>query len=105
MLHLKKQGKEEQTKFKISRRKRIIKIRAEINEFKHKTEIQNIIKLQIDGEAMAAAKYFIFLGFKITADRDYSLEIKRCLLLERKVMTNLDSILKSRDIILLTNVH
>ena len=59
MLHLKKQGKEEQTKFKISRRKRIIKIRAEINESKPKTEIQNIIKLQINGEAMAAAKYFI----------------------------------------------
>ena len=48
---------------------------------------------------------FIFLGSKITADGDYSHEIKRCLLLGRKVMTNLDSILKSRDITLLTNVH
>ena len=47
---------------------------------------------------------FIFLGFKITADGDYSHEIKRHLLLERKVMTNLDSILKSRDITLSTNV-
>ena len=47
----------------------------------------------------------IFLGFKITADGDCSHEIKRCLLLGRKVMTNLDSILKSRDIILSTKVH
>ena len=48
---------------------------------------------------------FIFLGSKITADGDYSHEIKRCLLLGRKAMTNLDSILKSRDITLLTKVH
>ena len=48
---------------------------------------------------------FIFLGSKITADGDCSHEIKRCLLLGRKVMTNLDSILKNRDIILPTNVH
>ena len=48
---------------------------------------------------------FIFLGSKITADGDYSHEIKRCLLLGRKVMTNLDSILKSRDITLPTKVH
>ena len=48
---------------------------------------------------------FIFLGSKITADGGYSHEIKRCLLLGRKVMTNLDSILKSRDITLLTKVH
>ena len=48
---------------------------------------------------------FIFLGSKITADGDCSLEIKRCLLLERKAMTNLDSILKSRDITLLTKVQ
>ena len=48
---------------------------------------------------------FIFWGSKITADGDCSHEIKRCLLLGRKVMTNLDSILKSRDIALLTNVH
>ena len=48
---------------------------------------------------------FIFLGSKITADGDYSHEIKRCLFLGRKVMTNLDSIVKSRDITLPTNVH
>ena len=48
---------------------------------------------------------FIFLGSKITEDGDFSYEIKRCLLLARKAMTNLDSILKSRDITLLTNVH
>ena len=54
---------------------------------------------------MEAATDFIFLGSKITADGDYSHEIKRCLLLGRKAMTNLDSILKSRDIILPTKVH
>ena len=55
---------------------------------------------QIDGETMETVTDFIFLGSKITADGDYIHEIKRCLLLGRKVMTNLDSILKSRDIIL-----
>ena len=59
---------------------------------------------QIDGETMETVTDFILLGFKITADGDYSHEIKRCLLFGRKVMTNLDSILKSRDIILLTKV-
>jgi len=57
---------------------------------------------QIDGETVTD---FIFGGFKITADGDCSHEIKRCLLLTRKVMTNLDSILKSRDISLLIKVH
>ena len=57
---------------------------------------------QIDGETVAD---FIFLGSKITADGDCSHEVKRCLLLGRKVMTNLDSILKSRDIILSTKFH
>ena len=60
---------------------------------------------QIDGETMETVTDFIFLGSKITADGDCSHEIKKCLLLERKVMTNLDSILKSRDITLPTNVH
>ena len=60
---------------------------------------------QIDGETMQTVTDFIFLGSKITADGDCSHEIKRCLLLGRKVMTNLDSILKSRDIILPTKVH
>ena len=60
---------------------------------------------QIDEETMETVTDFIFLGSKITADADCSHEIKRCLLLGRKAMTNPDSILKSRDITLLTNVH
>ena len=63
-----------------------------------------IISWQIDGEAMETVRDFIFLGSKITADDDYSHEIKRHLLLEGKTMTNLDSILKSRDITLPTKV-
>ena len=59
---------------------------------------------QIDGEAMEAVRGFIFLSSKITADCDCSHEIKRCLLLERNTMTNLDSILKSRDIVLPTKI-
>ena len=58
-----------------------------------------------NGETMETVRDFIFLGSKITADGECSNEIKRCLLLGRKVMTNLDSILKSRDITLLTKVH
>ena len=61
-----------------------------------------ITSWHIDGETMETGRDFIFLGSKITADGDCSHEIKRCLLLERKAMTNLDSILKSRDIILPT---
>ena len=64
-----------------------------------------ITSWEIDGETMETVADFIFLGFKITADGDFSHEIKRCLLLGRKVMTNLDSILKSRDITLSTKVH
>ena len=60
---------------------------------------------QIDGETVKTVSDFIFLGFKITADGNYSHEIKRHLLLGRKAMTNLDSILKSRDITLPTKVH
>ena len=63
-----------------------------------------ITSWQIDGETMETVRDFIFLGSKITADGDCSHEIKRCLLLERKAMTNLDSILKSRDITLSTKV-
>ena len=59
---------------------------------------------QIDGETIETVRDFIFLGSKITADGDCSHEIKRCLLLARKAMTNLDSILKSRDITLPTKV-
>ena len=59
---------------------------------------------QIDGETMETVTDFIFLGSKITADGDFSFETKRCLFLGRKTMTNLDSILKSKDITLLTKV-
>ena len=64
-----------------------------------------ITSWQIDGETVETVADFIFLGSKITADGDCSHEIKRCLLLGRKVMTNLDSILKSKDITLPTKVH
>ena len=64
-----------------------------------------IISRQIDGETMQTASDFIFLGSKITVDSDCSYEIKRPLLLGRKAMTNLDSILRSRDITLSTKVH
>ena len=64
-----------------------------------------IISWQIDRETVETVSDFIFLGSKITADGDCSHEIKRYLLLGRKVMTNLDSILKSRDITLPTKVH
>ena len=64
-----------------------------------------ITSWQIDGKTVETVADFIFLGSKITADGDCSHEIKRCSLLGRKVMTNLDSILKSRDITLPTKVH
>ena len=64
-----------------------------------------ITSWQIDGETMETVSDFIFLGSNITADGDCSHEIKRCLLHRRKVMTNLDSILKSRDITFPTKVH
>ena len=64
-----------------------------------------ITSWEIDGETVEAVADFIFLGSKITADGDCSHEIKKCLLLGRKVMTNLDSILKNRDITLPTKVH
>jgi len=64
-----------------------------------------IASWEIDGETVETVPDFIFLGSKITADGDCSHEIKRCLLLGRKLMTNLDSILKSRDITLSTKVR
>ena len=67
--------------------------------------INAITSWQIDGETMETVTDFIFLGSKITADGESSHEIKRCLLLGRKVMKNQDSILKSRDITLPTKVH
>ena len=64
-----------------------------------------ITSWEVDGETVETVSDFIFVGSKITADGDCSHEIKRCLLLGRKVMTNLDSILKSRDITLPTKFH
>ena len=91
----------------------LIKLKEESEKVGLKLNIQKtkimasspITSWQIDAEAMETVTDFIFLGFKITADGDCSNEIKRHLLLERKVMTNLDSILKSRDITLPTKVH
>ena len=74
----------------------------------HKTKIMAsgpITSWEIDGETVETVSDFIFLGSKITGDGDCTHEIKRRLLLGRKVMINLDSILKSRDITLLTKVH
>ena len=74
----------------------------------HKTKIMAsspITSWEIDGEIVETVADFIFGGSKITSDGDCSREIKRCLLLGRKVMTNLDNILKSRDITLPTKVH
>ena len=65
----------------------------------------SITSWEMDGETVEIVSYFILGGSKITADGDCSHEIKRCLLLGRKAMTNLDSILKSRDITLPTKVH
>ena len=64
-----------------------------------------ITSWQIDGETVETVADFIFLGSKITAHGDYSHEIKRCLVLGRKVVTNLERILKSRDITLSTKIH
>ena len=78
----------------------------ELNSQKTKTMASSpITSWEIDGEKMETVTDFIFLGSKITADSDYSHEIKRCLLLGRKAMTNLGSVLKSRDITLPTKVH
>ena len=90
-----------------------MKVKEESEEVGLKLNIQEtkimasgpIISWQIDGETVGKVADFIFLGSKITADGDCSHEIKRCLLLGKKVMTNLDSILKSRDITLPTKVR
>ena len=89
-----------------------MKMKEESEKFGLKPNIQKtkimasgpITSWQIDGETVETVSDFVFLGSKITADGDCSHEIKTCLLLRRKVMTNLDSILKSRDITLLTKV-
>ena len=76
------------------------KVGLKLNIQKTKIMASGVISWQIDGETMETVADFILGGSKITADGDCSREIKRCLLLGRKVMTNLDSILKSRDITL-----
>ena len=82
------------------------KVGLELNTQKTKIMASGpITSWQIDGEILETVTYFIFLGSKITADGDCSHEIKRHLLLGRKAMTNLDSILKSRDITLPTKIH
>ena len=82
------------------------KVGLKLNIQKTKTMASGpITSWQIDGETMETVTDFIFWGSKITADGDYSHKIERCLLLGRKAMTNLDSILKSRDITLPTKVH
>ena len=82
------------------------KVGLKLNIQKTKIMISGpITSWQIDGETVETMLDFIFLGFKITADGDCSHEIKRCLLLGRKVMTNLDSIFKSRSIALPSKVH
>ena len=77
------------------------------NSLNNKTEIMTsgpITSWQIEGEMMEAVTNFFFLGSKITVDGDYSHEIRRQLLLERKAMTNLDRVLKGKDITLLTKI-
>ena len=82
------------------------KVELKLNIQKTKIMVSgSITSWQIDRETVETVADFIFLGSKVTADGDYSHEIKRCLLLGRKVMTNLDSILKSRDITLPTKVR
>ena len=91
----------------------LIKVKEESEKVGLKLSIQKtnimasgpITSWEIDGEAVETVTDFIFLGSRITADGDSSHEIKRCLLLGRKVMTNLDSLLKSRDITLPTKVR
>ena len=91
----------------------LMKVKEESEKFSLKLSIQktkimasgHIISWQIDGKTMETMTDFILGGSKITADGDCSHQIKRCLFLGRKVLTNLDSILKSRDITLLTKVH
>ena len=82
------------------------KVGLKLNTQKTKTMVSGpIISWQIDRETMETVRDFIFLGSKITVNGDYSHEIKRCLLLGREAMTNLDSVLKSKDVTLLTKVR
>ena len=94
-------------------RRLLMKVEEESEKVSLKLNIQKakimafgpITSWQIDGEAIETVRDFIFLGSKITADGDFSHEIKRCLLLRRKVMINLDNILKNREITLPSKVH
>ena len=91
----------------------LMKVKEESGKVGFKLNIQKtkimasspITSWQIDGETVETVANFIFFDFKITADGDCSHEVRRCLLLGKKVMTNLDSILKSRDITLPAKVH
>ena len=91
----------------------LMKVKEESEKVGLKLDVQKtkttapspITSWQIEGETMETVTDFIFLGSKIIADSDCSHDIKRCLLLRKRAMTNLHSILKSRDITLLTNVH
>ena len=97
---------EEELKGLLKEKEESEKVELKLNIQKTKIMATGPITLwQIDGETMERVADFIFLGSKITADGDCSHEIKRCLLLARKVMTNLDSILKSRNITWPTKVH
>ena len=91
----------------------LMKVKEESDKVSLKLDIQktkimasgHITSWEIDGKTVETVSDFIFLGSKITTDGDCSHEMKRCLHLGRKIMTNLDSIFKSRDITLLTKVH
>ena len=97
---------EELNRLLTNMKEEIEKAGLKLNIKKTKTMASSpITSWQTDGETMETVTDLIFLGSKITADGDCSLEIKRRLLLERKAMSNLDSILKSKDITLLTKVH
>ena len=97
---------EELKSFLIKLKEESEKVGLKLNIQKTKIMVSGLItSWQIGGEAMETVTDFSFLGSKITEDGDCSHEIERRLLLRRKAMTNLDSILKSRDIILLTKVH
>ena len=107
------ESKEELKSLLIKKKSLLIKVKEESEKVGLKFNIQKtkimasgpISLWQIDGETMETVRDFISLGSKITADGDFSHEIKRCLLLKRKAMTNLDSIFKSKDTTLLTKVH
>ena len=100
------ESKEELKSFLMKMKEESDKVRLKLNIQKTKIMASGSTTLwQIDGETVEIVADFIFLGFKITADGDCSHEIQRHLLLERKVMTNLESMLKSKDITLLTKVH